>query len=92
MKRFVIMITVSSALITYNVHAQQNHQLIQPGHVPTVSIEASVQADSVNRKSVTQNSDINIFGGVQAGSDNSYDIQQTGDVNSVRIGQYQHRR
>jgi len=92
MKRFVILITVSSALIAYNVHAQPNYQLIQPEQVPTVSIEASVQTDNVNRKSVTQNSDINIYGGVQAGSDNSYDIQQSGDVNSAWTGQYQRRR
>ena len=93
MKRFIILITVSSALITYNVHAQQNYQF-QDGRFPTVSIDADVQADDTNQKSIRQDSDINIFGGIQAGSKNSYNIQQSGDINSTRISQrnYSQRR
>jgi hypothetical protein len=88
MKRLAILITVSSTLIAYNVHAQQYYQF-QDGRVPTVSIDADVQADDTNQKSIKQDSDINIFGGIQAGSKNSYNIQQSGDVNSTRIRQRQ---
>ncbi len=88
MKRFIILITVSSAVIAYNVQAQSSYQF-KDGRFPTVSIDASVQADDTNDKSVRQNSDINIFGGVQAGSRNSYNIQQSGEVNSTRIRQHQ---
>jgi len=94
MKRFAILITVSSALIAYNVQAQefsrfQGFESLKDGRVPTVSIDADVQADDTNEKSVIQNSDINIFGGIQAGSKNSYNIQQSGEVNSTRIRQRQ---
>jgi hypothetical protein len=87
MKRFAILITVSSAILAYNVHAQQNYQF-QDGRFPTVSIEADVQANDVNDKYIEQNADINIFGGMQAGSRNSYNIQQSGNVNSSRIRQH----
>ncbi|WP_069471663.1 hypothetical protein [Candidatus Marithrix sp. Canyon 246] len=88
MKRLVILITVSSTLLAYNVHAQQNYQF-KDGRFPTVSIDADVQADKTNEKSIRQDSDINIFGGIQAGSRNSYNIQQSGEVNSTRIRQRQ---
>lgn len=88
MKRLIILITVSSTLIAYNVHAQQYYQF-QDGRFPTVNIQADVQADDTNDKSIRQNSDINMFGGIQAGAKNSYNIQQSGDVNSTRIRQRQ---
>jgi hypothetical protein len=94
MKRFAILITVSSALIVHNVQAQENSrfqgfQSLKDGRVPTVSIDADVQANDTNQKSIRQDSDINIFGGIQAGANNSYNIKQSGDVNSTRIRQHQ---
>ena len=86
MNKFAILITVSSSLLTYNAHAQLNYQF-QNG-IPTVSIEADVEANPVNDKYVEQNADINIFGGIQAGAKNSYNIQQSGNINSSRIRQH----
>ena len=99
MKRFAILITVSSALLVHNVQAQENSRFqgfqgLKDGRIPTVSIDADVQANNTNQKSIRQDSDINMFGGIQAGSKNSYNIQQSGDINSTRISQrnYSQRR